>query len=173
MDQASHIAEIINAYDARFKTHYGAFIDPRKDMAARNSFPVHITASLFPISHDRRQCLLIHHKTLNKWIQPGGHVDPGETIVEAAMRECLEETGIAIRLPQTADPISIDLHRIPENARKQEPEHYHLDIRYIGITDDMPAANKKEVHDARWFDLAELDRIDERIRPRLTAPNQS
>lgn len=40
----------------------------------------------------QRQFLLMKHK--NRWDLPKGHVDPGETQMECALRELLEETAI-------------------------------------------------------------------------------
>ena len=40
-----------------------------------------------------RGILLLVHRRLGIWLQPGGHVDPGETPWEAARRETVEETG--------------------------------------------------------------------------------
>lgn len=54
----------------------------------------------------------------NKWVLPGGHIDPGETIMQAAKRETEEETGLQIETirilytPHTAELIgSVDFHR--------------------------------------------------------------
>jgi 8-oxo-dGTP pyrophosphatase MutT (NUDIX family) len=89
--------------------------------------------------------LFLNHKKYGFWLQPGGHVEPGETPDEAAVRETLEETGLkvevvgeeerfenfsAIDLPQ---PFNINLHEI-------EDGHWHLDFQYIvevvGETED-------------------------------------
>ncbi|MBB4121138.1 NUDIX hydrolase [Martelella radicis] len=161
--------QLIAAYDTRHATQYCHFIEGENDFTSRNTYPVHVTASLFALSHDLARTAFIHHRASGKWFQPGGHVDAGETAQQAATRECLEETGLIAALAGDARPVSIDLHRIPENPRKGEPEHYHLDIRFASRVSGALNPDLLEVHDAKWFAIEELDAVDERVRPRLVA----
>ena len=65
------------------------------DFASRNHFqPGHITASAFVIDPVAQQLLLHHHKRLGRWLQMGGHLEPGESPRTAALREASEESGL-------------------------------------------------------------------------------
>ncbi len=100
------------------------------DPLARSSFPAHITASV--LIPQGSALLTIWHPYLEAWIQPGGHVDPGEGVLDAALREAREETGFACELMQGDDvPFDIDCLRVPANPKKGEPEHWHIDFRYL------------------------------------------
>lgn len=127
----------------------------------RHNFNGHITASALIVHAHTRQLLMIHHLRLDRWLQPGGHVDPRETPLVAAVREAVEETGIsAARLQRiithTADlPIDIDSHPIPAHAGRGEPAHTHHDFRYLFTYagDDQLAPQLAEVHAVSWQPL--------------------
>ncbi len=95
----------------------------------------HITASGFVISMSRCHLLLIHHKKLQRLLQPGGHMEPADaTPLSAARREIAEETHLTSLelIAYHADdqvPFDIDIHSIP--ARGDEPEHLHHDFRFL------------------------------------------
>jgi 8-oxo-dGTP pyrophosphatase MutT (NUDIX family) len=94
---------------------------------------------------------LVHHKKLERWLQPGGHIEPGELVDAAARREAREETALAVA-PHPAHPglLDVDVHRIP--ARGSVPAHDHLDVRYLLVSPGSDAS-----HDPReslalgWF----------------------
>jgi 8-oxo-dGTP pyrophosphatase MutT (NUDIX family) len=110
--------------------------------------PGHFTASGFVVSPDRGAVLLVHHRRLGRWLQPGGHVDPNDVSVEdAARREIEEETGIG-NLVGLGGLVDIDVHAIP--SRQDEPAHRHFDLRFAYTTDEAVVTPAEEVHDARW-----------------------
>ena len=107
--------------------------------------PVHVTASAVIVG--RRGTVLHLHRRLHKWMQPGGHVDPGESPPEAARRESLEETGLAAVHPPTGPRlVHIDVHEAALG-------HTHLDLRYLLLgPDDDPNPAPGESPECRWFE---------------------
>ena len=90
----------------------------------------HITASGLVIRDDK--VLLIFHPYVRRWLQPGGHIDEGESPIDAAIREVFEETGLICELAAgSCDPLDIDVHIIPSNPTKGEEEHLHIDLLFL------------------------------------------
>ncbi|MEO7066371.1 MAG: NUDIX hydrolase [Rhodanobacter sp.] len=88
----------------------------------------HFTGSSWLVSSDGTRVLLMHHRKLNRWLQPGGHADGDSDLARVALREAREETGVPDL--QVEDAIfDLDRHRIP--ARAEESEHWHYDVRYV------------------------------------------
>lgn len=131
--------------------------------------PGHFTASAFVLSPDRRDLVLIHHKKLGIWVQPGGHVEGSDgDLASAARREVLEEVGLAPLEPfvgqgatrdsSVASPLfDVDIHVIP--ARKNEPLHEHFDVRFAFVAQTRTLVHSEEVADLRWLPLAEVQGI--------------
>jgi 8-oxo-dGTP pyrophosphatase MutT (NUDIX family) len=134
----------------------------------RKSFSGHGTGAAVILSPDRTKILLVHHKALDKWLQPGGHWDPEDpnpwTVAE---REAEEETGVTMSEALHVDPdkphipLDFDTHHIPANPAKGEPEHYHHDFRYtfVAATEDIKP-QESEVLDLAWVPVkSEDDRL--------------
>lgn len=105
--------------------------------------PTHVTASAVVVGGDGR-VLLHRHKRLGIWLQPGGHIDPGESPEQAARREVAEETGIEGTLAD--DVLHVDVHEGPRG-------HVHLDVRWLVRTPAgaVPAPAPGESQDVAWF----------------------
>lgn len=132
-----------------------------RDPFAEDADPWHVTASAIVVDEHGR-VLLHRHKALGIWMQPGGHLDPGETPGQAVLREVTEETGLtATHCSDT--PFHVDVHEGPRG-------HVHLDIRWLLETDGTARLQPGpgESPDVAWFDLAEaLELADAGLRGAL------
>lgn len=88
----------------------------------------HITGSAWIVNREYSRVVLLHHKKLNKWVQPGGHCDGEENVLNVALREAQEETGLQ-STPATDRIFDIDVHEIPEYWNT--PAHLHFDVRFL------------------------------------------
>jgi 8-oxo-dGTP pyrophosphatase MutT (NUDIX family) len=132
-------------------------------VAYRDHFPGHLTSGALTVNWQQKTALLIHHKFLEKWIQPGGHLEGPEEPCDAALRELCEEVGpLEVRLNRWHQinvlPIDISSHAIPPSAAKKEPAHYHHDFLYVFDLVGASPINLQtdEVIGFRWANFAEL-----------------
>ena len=112
----------------------------------------HVTASAVVARPDGGAFLLVHHRRLDRWLQPGGHVEPVDaSVFEAARREAREETGVADLAAPFGDLVlDVDVHPIP--ARADRPAHVHFDLRHLlTATATRFAVAAEEVRRAEWF----------------------
>jgi len=127
--------------------------------------PVHVTASGIVIGS--RGVLLLRHRRLGIWVQPGGHLDPDEMPWVAAWRETIEESGLDLDLPDPTvvmAPVHVDVHPGPRG-------HTHLDLRYlIEAGEGDPAPPPGESQEIGWFDwTAAIEIADPGLRGALVA----
>ncbi|MGB4846663.1 MAG: NUDIX domain-containing protein [Saprospiraceae bacterium] len=171
-DLLSIYEQYVHLYPKEIETliQFKNFIDDTNSehLYIRKNFVGHITASALIIDYTTSNILLINHKSLKRWLQPGGHVESSDiSILASSLRECEEETGInsnQLMLISNgiseAIPIDIDSHFIPKNDHKDEIEHYHHDFRYLflykGGTNVEIDLN--EVNGYQWVAFEELSR---------------
>lgn len=147
--------------DAEIRHHRDIrnLIEHYPDCYYRNHFnPGHITGSGLLISADGDRVLMNHHQFLNIWICFGGHADGEQDVLNVALREVIEESGIEDVEPVMDDIFDVDVHAIPANAKKNEPPHKHFDIRYLfrvpnAANEDFKASSESNA--LRWCNYNE------------------
>jgi 8-oxo-dGTP pyrophosphatase MutT (NUDIX family) len=134
----------------------------------------HATAGAFMFAHleGRWRLGLIEHPRLRRLMIPGGHVEANEQVAEAAQREVLEETGIAVELlaapvgmplpvgyphPQVTAPWWITELDVPADNHTPDP-HIHIDHQYVAIAEEV-APGREPVHPFAWFDTEQVAQV--------------
>jgi len=121
--------------------------------------PGHVTASAFVVAPDQASVLLIFHRKLGRWLQPGGHVEANDLdMITAARREVTEETGISGLTLVNPGLFDLDIHDIP--AHGTTPGHQHFDVRFLFQATNLRLQPSPEVADARWVPLQEVEGLN-------------
>ena len=132
-----------------YKERMLAFLDEHEDAFERSLEVGHFTASAWLLSRDLSQALLMHHAKLNLWVQLGGHADGDTDLVEVAIKEAQEESGIEDIEPIMCEIFDIDIHTIPANSK--EAAHEHFDVRFIlRVASDEKFIQNRESKELRW-----------------------
>lgn len=144
-----------DAVQARHRDTILAFCTDHPDALCRDPAG-HLTASSLVVAADGRRVLVLWHKKLGRWLQPGGHADGQADLAMAALREATEETGIP-DLAVVTPPIDVDVHEV---APPGERPHLHLDVRFLVLAPPgaEPVANA-EADRFRWVAERELAEI--------------
>jgi 8-oxo-dGTP pyrophosphatase MutT (NUDIX family) len=141
---------------------YLAFLADHPDGMARMCVDGHLTSSALMMDDARSRVLLTLHPKVGRWLQLGGHNEPGDASVRlAALREAREESGIAA-IEISALPVRLDRHPVPCGGRPS----VHLDVQYVAWVDqEATAVRSDESDDLRWFDLTNLpEGLDASVR---------
>jgi 8-oxo-dGTP pyrophosphatase MutT (NUDIX family) len=127
----------------------------RENCWRRTTLAGHITAAAWVLNAERTHALLLHHAKLDRWLQPGGHVDESDVFpYDGALREAREETGIASLTLASELLFDVDVHHIP--SRGAEPLHLHYDVRYLIVASDDAVTLSDESIGFRWISLVDI-----------------
>jgi 8-oxo-dGTP pyrophosphatase MutT (NUDIX family) len=175
---AEHIAATLAAYvrahpsEAPGLAPASALIRSGADITSRKETGGHVTAGAV-LTGEAGRVLFIRHRALGTWLLPGGHLEPADTtLLQAALRELTEETGIPTEYihPTLNEPVHIDIHPIPASPAKGEPDHQHIDFRFLfSTTTSHTKIQHDEITDAAWREITSITNTS--LRSRLSILN--
>jgi 8-oxo-dGTP pyrophosphatase MutT (NUDIX family) len=153
------------------RLRYGAVLAAHPGAMARTCRPDHLTASTLVLSEDGSSVLLTLHAKAQAWFQFGGHCeDDDTTLAGAALREALEESGLA-SLALDPVPVQLSEHAVPfcggplsaaESGGDPSRTVHHLDVRFVAVAPaDAVHAVSEESLDVRWWPADALPTDDE------------
>lgn len=155
----SYIPSDLN--EQHYKTQMLEFLSKYPDCFERFLEVGHFTASAWLLDKDGTKALLMHHAKLGGWFQLGGHSDGNPNLLEVAIKEASEESGLENIQAISTDIFDIDIHLIPENAK--EKVHFHYDVRFLLRHDGSDVVKiNHESKELRWIDqqIANLPTTD-------------
>ena len=155
----ARVQALLAAQEGRVATpevvrQFREFAAAHADCCERTCVPGHFTGSAWVVSADGERALLMHHRKLDIWVQPGGHADGDGDLAAVALREAEEETGLT-GLCIEGGVFDLDRHSIP--ARGHDPEHYHYDVRFVvraGVDESFVV--NEESHALAWLPVRDI-----------------
>jgi 8-oxo-dGTP pyrophosphatase MutT (NUDIX family) len=158
-----------DAEQERLRQVYLSHLEQHPDALSRECHPDHLTASALIVSADHTRVLLTLHRVIKRWLQTGGHCEPGDTsLAGAALREGREESGIDDLVVDPV-PVVLSLHEVP-SCGPIRPSH-HLDVQYVAVAPvEAREVISDESDDLAWFAVDDLpDRTDQSVRDLIAA----
>jgi 8-oxo-dGTP pyrophosphatase MutT (NUDIX family) len=165
MIESASVAALLGTFDpaddgdaAKSKELILALLARSPEPFSRRQFnPGHITCTGLVLSSERDRILLVLHRRLQRWLLPGGHVEPDDPLIgDAGRREVVEETGAILQVDSSPRLVGVDVHGIP--PRRDEPFHLHHDLIFGFQATSDAFHTSEEVREVAWCRAAEFDR---------------
>ncbi len=138
------------------------YCDMPQNILTRDNEVIHITSSALVVNENKDKVLMIHHNIYNSWGWTGGHADGEEDLLQVAIREVMEETGVKNLITLTKDIVSIDILPVFGHIKKGKyvSSHLHASIAYLIQADEKEQLIIKpdENSGVKWISI---DKIDE------------
>jgi 8-oxo-dGTP pyrophosphatase MutT (NUDIX family) len=157
MTHRKNLIHLLNNYNPDNKSEQQAkniiesFVEKNTNCFERENLNGHITASCWLVCPNKARVLLTHHKKLDLWLQLGGHCDGDSEVLNVALNEAREESGISNIMPLSNKIFDIDVHPIP--TYKKTPQHIHYDIRFLIQATSTNYTVSNESNDLKWCEI--------------------
>ncbi len=144
--------------DAKCRQRFVEFVNAHTDCFERSLAVGHITGSAWLMDPSGHKVLLTHHRKLDCWLQVGGHADGQCDVLDVALREAQEESGIDDIIVLESAIFDLDIHRIPQF--KDIASHEHFDVRFLLQAECQTLTISEESKDLGWFDAEQLSEMN-------------
>ena len=133
------------------------YIDTFDDVLTRQNEFGHFTASSWVVNKERTKVLMIYHNIYKSWAWTGGHSDGESDLLNVAIREVKEETGIKNVKPIKDDIFSLEIICVNGHVKrgKYVSSHVHLNVTYLLEADEGEELKIKEDENSgvKWIDI--------------------
>ena len=152
-----------NEQEAFDKKAILAFIDRNPDYLLRSNLMAHFTVSTIVVNPAMDKVLFAHHNIYKSWGWLGGHNDGDEDMLNVAMKETEEESGLTKIKPYSKEIFMLDTIYVPNHIKhgKHVSDHLHLNATFLVVADESekPIVNVEENSGVQWFPIATVLKI--------------
>lgn len=153
------LKQLLARYQSRYPNEHDTvgntlqFLDSTTACFDRHHWDGHFTGSAWVVDQSRQWVLMTHHYQLNLWLQLGGHAEGRSNLLDVAIAEAEEESGLSRFKVLSSEIFDLDIHRIPQY--NGTPSHLHYDIRFIleAQHGDEDIIVSDESHDVAWVHI--------------------
>ena len=131
------------------------------DIYVRENELVHITASAWIVNRSRTKALMAYHNIMQSWAWLGGHADGETDLLQVALKEAREESGVRNIRPISKDLFSVEMLTVEGHVKRGQyvNSHLHLNATYLLEADETDALFVKadENSGVKWIPLDEVE----------------
>lgn len=136
------------------------WLDSGQDILTRDNKVAHLTVSAWVVSPDKRYVLMAYHNIYDSWSWLGGHVDGNSNLLDVALNEAKEESGITNVSTLQKDIFSLEILCVDGHEKRGEyvPSHLHLNVTYLLEADmEQPLVKKPDENSGvEWIKTSEI-----------------
>lgn len=136
------------------------FIHNNPDVLLRENKIAHLTSSALIFNASQDKLLMIYHNIYQAWSWTGGHADGETDLLQVAIREAKEETGLTRVRALSEEIISLDILPVFGHVKNNQPvsAHLHLSVAYLlqAVEDEALRIKADENCGVRWIAINEL-----------------
>ena len=141
------------------------YIDTFDDVLTRNNEFGHFTASAWAVNKEKTKVLMIYHNIYQSWAWTGGHADGESDLLNVAIRELKEETGVENVKLLNPDIFSLEILTVDGHVKKGKyvSSHVHLNLTYLLEVDENEILKIKadENSGVKWVDLEDVEKVSD------------
>lgn len=123
----------------------------------------HFTASSWVVNKERTKILMIYHNIYQSWAWPGGHADGESNLLNVAIREVKEETGVNHVKVLSNDIFSLEIVGVDGHVKRGNyvSSHVHLNVTYLLEVDEKEALTIKEDENSgvKWIKMEDIEKV--------------
>jgi len=146
--------------EAKDKQTMLKYIDTFEDVLTRNNEFGHFTASAWTLNQARTKVLMVYHNIYQSWAWTGGHADGESNLLEVAIRELKEETGVKNVKVLNDNIFSLEIICVNGHVKRGKyiSSHQHLNLTYLLEVDEKEILKMKEDENSgvKWINLEDV-----------------
>ena len=166
-----------NEQEATDKELMLEYIDKFEDVLTRKNKMCHFTASNWIVNKDRTKVLMIYHNIYKSWAWTGGHADGDSDLLQVAIKEAEEETGLN-NLKLLSDGIyGLQILTVDSHIKRERfvSSHLHLDCCFLLEANEKEKLRIKEDENSgvKWVEIDKVTKLtnEEKMKPIYTKLN--
>lgn len=137
------------------------YMEKYDNLLTRENEIAHFTASAWTINKECTKVLMIYHKIYDSWAWTGGHADGDKNLLDTAIRELKEETGIKNVNPLKDDIYSLEIICVNGHIKREKyvSSHLHFNLTYLLEADEKEELMMKEDENSgvKWINIADIN----------------